>query len=248
MEKLLERMTGLVAAITLLVVALSVCHEFGYFWRIGGGFFQTFLTASDYFTNSVVWVPPAIFTVIGWWNWGSLVKDPTVPTLRQWKTWIVPALITALPIMSMIIFREPLPVLWLIAFVYYWALLFEIFVPVASPTIAYAYELRQFVKLAGPVCAGMVTLGYIDASNNLSGASDPYMLQIAGSKATILRYPVRNFDKGMLVRDPIEQRLEFLKWDDIESIKHSVSMNNSEPASCRWFGFGFSCGSPVMNP
>ena len=45
--------------ITVVMLVMSVSHEYGYFWSIGRPF-QTFLTTTDYLTNGVLGSPLAL--------------------------------------------------------------------------------------------------------------------------------------------------------------------------------------------
>lgn len=64
---LLTSATGIVALLTVSLLALSVSHEWGYFWVVGSHF-QTFVSTIDYLSNGVLWLPFALipFRFLKW--------------------------------------------------------------------------------------------------------------------------------------------------------------------------------------
>ena len=52
------------------------------------------------------------------------------------------------------------------------------------------------------------------AEQDVARKRDPYLLHFK-SGATEPRVLLRNFDRGVLVRNPVENRVEFHKWDDV---------------------------------
>src|SRR5437773_8979157 len=94
MKAFLEHFAAVVGVVTAAILAMSLCHEYGYFWSIGPQF-QTLLTTSDYFANSVLWLPLALFAAYNWIDWWRL-KDVTAQPIdwRKKSTWIwSPALV-----------------------------------------------------------------------------------------------------------------------------------------------------------
>jgi hypothetical protein len=84
----LEHFAAVIGSITIVILAMSLCHEYGYFWSIGPQF-QTLLTTSDYFANGVLWLPFGLFAAHTWIDWWRLKEEPTPP--MNWKkksTWI----------------------------------------------------------------------------------------------------------------------------------------------------------------
>jgi hypothetical protein len=79
----LEHFAAIVGSVTVVILAMSLSHEYGYFWSIGRQF-QTFLITTDYLSNGVLWLPLALFSVINWFDWLRLKEEP-LPKL-DWKT------------------------------------------------------------------------------------------------------------------------------------------------------------------
>jgi hypothetical protein len=84
----LEHFAAIIGSVTVSVLALSMSHEYGYFWTIGSQY-QALLTTADYFANGVLWLPVAVFGIFYWIDWNRLKEEPPAP--RDWKkkgTWI----------------------------------------------------------------------------------------------------------------------------------------------------------------
>jgi membrane protease YdiL (CAAX protease family) len=91
MKEFLDRFATIAAILTFAIVALSVSHEYGYFWAVGQQF-QAFVTPSDYFANATLWLPATILSIWGMINWRQL-RTPELPSKTNWKSWIVPFLV-----------------------------------------------------------------------------------------------------------------------------------------------------------
>ncbi|WP_137043104.1 hypothetical protein [Pseudolabrys sp. FHR47] len=230
----LEKAATFITVSTVLIIALSSGHELGYFYRLGGNFFQTFITASDYFANAALWAPFALITIISWWHWKWVWEaPPSVPT-RDWRTWVLPALIVIPPILVFIFGVESLKLLYLIAFVYLWLVVFEKILPLQGVN-GFPAEIRLLLRGSGPAFAALFYLGYISASGDMIVSKEPYILKLKDAHDSILRVPLRNFDKGVLFRDPVNNRIEFIPRENIESLGKMSFAERGTPLSCRWF-------------
>jgi len=126
--------------------------------------------------------------------------------------------------------------LYLFIVIYFWVLLFERFVPQGKPEIPFSIELRKLLKLGGVACAAMFTLGYINASGDLKRTGDTSIYVIhTKSAGDLKRIPLRNFEKGMLVHEPINNRVEVVLWTDVKSVEKPVTPNSNQSLVCRWF-------------
>jgi hypothetical protein len=69
----LDNFTAGLGAATVVLLLMSITHEYGYFWAVGRHF-QTFLSTSDYFSNAVLWLPAMVVfytdSWIGTCSWG----------------------------------------------------------------------------------------------------------------------------------------------------------------------------------
>ncbi len=236
LQSIIEKITALLAAFTVLIVALSVSHELGYFAYIGGRFFQTFLTATDYFTNAILWLPVAALTAIGWINYDWIWKQTPVPKKKEWRSWILPTIIIGIPVLCFVFLPEGPPTFYFMLFLYLWVLFSNRFISVENAEIALYVELLKLVKIGIPVCVALFTLGYISAKSDLNSFSGAYVIRLTNQGEPILRIPLRNFDKGLLARDAITNRIEFIRWDAIRSVSKPSELDSGMALGCRWFG------------
>jgi hypothetical protein len=74
-NELLDRITGILAAATVSIIALSVCHEYGYFLSVGR-YFQSLLVPSDYSANAIFYLPFALFIAYTWIDLPLFARPP----------------------------------------------------------------------------------------------------------------------------------------------------------------------------
>jgi hypothetical protein len=232
----LARITPFIAGFSLLLVALSASHELGYFAYLGANFFQSFVSVTDYFSNAILWLPFAVATAAGWWNWDWLWESPPKPQLKNWKTWIFPGLMLIVPIVNFVFLEEGIPALYLISFVYFWILFGDHILPSPKQITPVAAEIRKLLKIGIPVCAAMFTLGYINAQNDMKSFSGAYIIRLKDGDRTVLQIPIRNFSRGILVRDVEANSLVFIRWENIDSIAKIYNSHTGQTLSCIWFG------------
>jgi hypothetical protein len=250
----LENFAAIVGVFTLSLLAMSWAHEYGYFWSIGRQF-QTFLSTTDYLTNDVLWLPLTLFSLYGLIDWWRLKEDapPTLDWMRDWKRkstwlWIAGGLLTLIgwvigvtwPISYLSLGTA---VLWVTII---WSYAWRRYLPgnVEAPWDAI---LRQTIRLGPPFLIGMFLYGSVDANRDLTRTDEAYVFQFKGQQDKRLRIFLRTFDKGLLTRNPIDNTLEFYKWDDVASISR-INPGVSRPLAC-WVT-GWMCGSqpPVVIP
>jgi hypothetical protein len=81
----------------------------------------------------------------------------------------------------------------------------------------------------------MFFYGSWDASVDLKRVDQPYAFYFKDSNAPQLRMFLRNFDKGVLVRNAATNNLEFYKWDSIVLVTHHAP-EQSKKMICSLFG------------
>ena len=94
---------------------------------------------------------------------------------------------------------------------------------------------RSMIRFGPPIILAMFIYGSVDAHTDLSRADDPYAFQFKNDATPKQRTFLRNFDKGVLVRDTTEGKIEFYKWDDIAKISRAAP-SLTEFFICRRFG------------
>jgi hypothetical protein len=239
MKSLFESIAAIVGATTFILLALSITHEYGYFYTIGPHF-QTFLSTSDYFSNAILWLP-LMFIVFGWVDWNQLREDrePKKRVLRQWRTWIWPA-IGVLWLLFLTI-NERWPPDWgylacvLIMFFFLWSTVWRNVVALLPPAEDDFIKIgRLAIRLGLPLLAAVFVLGWYNASNDLKRYNDPYVVRLKGSDERQLRIVLRNFDKGVLMKNTLENRVEFRRWEDIAAIEKPIA-SRSRSFACSAF-------------
>lgn len=209
-----------------------------------GSNFQTFVTPSDYFANAILWLPITLILIYIWINWQEL-KAPPLPNRTSWKSWIFPSVVLVLiPLLwfffGTMIFPHPI----LLSGIYLWAILLRYIFPVNdSDTAALFATLRRIVQFAIPIAAATFVFGFIDGNNDLRSYRNPYIFHMKDDNQDELRIVLRNFDKGVLVRDPVKGRVEFIRWENVISIGRIAVATQNVPLSCYWLGLG--CGEVV---
>lgn len=141
------------------------------------------------------------------------------------------------PTLSFYTFLLPLVILWLI---YGMRLL-----PFGDTQSEVLQQGRRALFVVPVVMAFSFGWGISQGQSDLRSFAEPYTFQTkAGERLN--RIVLRTFDKGILVRDVVENRIELLKWDDIAIIYRSAPPRRDVPLSCSWFGVN--CGVSAPNP
>lgn len=237
MKELLESSATIVAALSTLIVALSVSHEYGYFMMVGSQF-QAFVTTSDYLSNAIFWLPVTIIFSYVYLDWRGILA-PLVPKKEDWKTWIGPVLfILGFPIFWVFYGSPSFPVVLLAPAIYLWAILFNRWMAKYKESGERVISLLRIVQFGVPVAAFTFTMGVMDGNNDLQRSTDPYIIQIKDNDQPISRIILRNFERGILVREPPKTRVEFLKWENITSVARISEPMRNDPLSCGWFKIG----------
>jgi hypothetical protein len=102
------------------------------------------------------------------------------------------------------------------------ALLFIFIAPIAT-----GYSL-----LTG-VAAGYHALTRVENVYTLKFKADKISGEVAPENTQLLR----TFSSGILVRDPVSQRVTFHKWENVTSLALRVPAPDSTTLICRWIGW-----------
>jgi hypothetical protein len=227
MREILEKFPGILALLTVILLVMSVSHEYGYFWVVGSHF-QTFLSTTDYLANGILWLPLGLIFIYGnveWWRFKDQNKPPK--DWKKLKTWIWPAIVF-LGYASLFAFAE-WPPNFLIGFsllgvlVFVWSKIWRSLLPDLGIEEPFKSAIENIILVAPPAMAGMFIWGWVNASTDLISTSEPYVLSLVSEPSSHeMRTLLRTFDKGLLVRNPSSNRVEFYKWDDVASISKPV--------------------------
>ena len=96
------------------------------------------------------------------------------------------------------------------------------------------YKKVRTALIAMPVLAVLAFVaGQTRASGAIAAVGEPYKVKMKGGEER-QRVLLRSFDKGLLVRSPTEERVEFIKWDQIEEVTKRSPKDRGESLSCLW--------------
>jgi hypothetical protein len=241
MKAFLENFGSILGAATLALLLMSVSHEYGYFWAVGR-FFQTFLTTSDYFSNAVLWLPVTLVLLYLTTNWKGLTEWRFAPIgFNSQKALGNSALLASLiilPVSAFFFEAFTAPYAYFALYVYLFPLTFlwmrygPRMLPFAETTLE--TQTQNMLLIAPVVIITLFAWGFANGQGDLIRFNEPYTLEMKKGE-NLHRIVLRAFDKGILVRDAIEGRIEFVKWDDITKISRLAVIQPSEPLSCSWF-------------
>lgn len=239
MKDFLDNFGSILATVTIGMLVLAVCHELGYFWLIGYEF-QALLTTTDYLMNAIFWLPFALFFAYTWVDWWRF-KDEPAPKRKKWRErtwteWIWPT-ICFVGISFFIFTMSWPPSSWSIylaiaVMVYFWSRMWRAFAPESFPE-PFNAAARSLVRLGPPAMFAVFAWGWMSGDGDLTKMSDPYIYRFKGRTESELRIPLRSFDKGLLVRNPLTNRIEFRRWEQIDEVS-KPQRERSRSLACYW--------------
>jgi hypothetical protein len=238
MKAFLEHFGAIVGAITIFIFMMSVCHEYGYFWSVGSQF-QTFLSTTDYFTNGVLWLPISVLFGFQWVDWWRL-REEGQPKLnwKKWSSWVLGLVVFLGLGVTAVIVTWPLQFFaWVnIMFVIMilWSRRWRKFLPTTEIDEPFKEIIRQSIRLGPPLAIAMFLLGSVDAEKDLTRSEEPYEFRFKNEDSAQVRILLRNFDKGVLLRNESDHSVEFRKWDDIVVVEKRIA-DKSGPFICWLF-------------
>jgi hypothetical protein len=220
---------------SVLALAIAVSHEYGYF-AIVGSYFQTVVTTYDYLANAVLWMPysAALFGIV------SIIEEqfqkPKIgvrPKLSK-MAWFLCAVV-AVPGAFLWFYGGALPV--------YSAIVILAIGIIYLANLAYAtkyfhisWSLYKFIILIPIVLMFSFSYGVSTGWLDLKKTDDIYFVKLKNDEPRPL-IMLRGFEKGLLVREPMSDKIELLKWDNVQTLSKISSPLRGPSPSCRWFGW-----------
>jgi hypothetical protein len=250
-KEILELSGKAVAAISFLGLMVSGIFEWGYFSIIGSEFLR-FAAVSDYIANAVVWLPASTLSLLlgfaidiiirrteHWQSEEQIIRAAADPVAlkrardRPYKLLMFAAILFAA--IAVIFLPPPLQTpFYVFAVVVLWPrLVVYVFGHVNAPKIGGA---GLFAAIFVPMILALAYFGgRAQANAALSTKSLPTTLQRSGMQEQRVLI-LRRFEKGLLVRDANERRIEFVRWEDIKTVgvdEAGVAMMSN---FCSFFG------------
>lgn len=244
MKSFLDNVAAIIGAATVALLVISVTHEYGYFWVVGSRL-QTFVTASDYFSNAIVWLPWLVFILYFYVDWDVLMGRRKYGFGWNWATYLWFAFIFGLPILGLLLLDE----IWIfgiiIPAILAWLAFFVGRLPYAN-TESETLKLTHRAMVITPIVIVLsFGWGITQGQSALKSFDEPYTIDMKSGEK-IQRIMLRTFDKGLLVRDMTENRIEFIKWDDFTKLYRYAPPERKMPMVCIWFGVR--CPTLVVAP
>jgi len=123
---------------------------------------------------------------------------------------------------------------------FFWLYTWRSFISIPASEEPFDFLVRTLVPSAVLFVIGTFLYGLVDAERDLASFKEPYTFHFKSGEGTQLRIFLRHFDKGVLLRNAIDNSIEFRKWDDVVSINKRIP-DKSGPLICSLFGWN--CGS-----
>lgn len=244
-----EMLVKIGGAFSLTALILTIFHELGFYY-VAGAEFRELMTTSDYFSSAFTWLPETMYfafiagvvtTAFHMPRLNRMYRHPGASTPAWELTLAYTSRFTVIGAALVTMFGPPgiflneYPVLvWLT--VYVWAIVWVYL----SNRLAILEGLpRAFwvLMLIGPV---LITNSYLsgvrEAYIAFMGYPNAYTLEETKANAGRNVIVLRNLDKGLLVRDPVSTRTEFIKWDQVAKLAKVGGGPRAWPLSCEFFG------------
>jgi hypothetical protein len=246
MKTFLDHFAAILSALTVGLLLTSVVHEYGYFLVIGTNF-QALLTTSDYLASAVWWLPPVLsYAIIA--DWKLEDSSPGKVPWKHWRTWLA---IFALASIAFGIIFSPWPpsllsvlVFMLLAMLAWFALykrsaLYQRWYRAFEEQDDLNSIFLRLLKFGPPFLALVFLWGWIQGSNDANSTSDPYLVKFKDRDQAESRILLKNFERGLLMRNAASKRIEFHKWDEVVALEKMPNAK-SESLACL-FGLAAAC-------
>ena len=225
MKQLIENFAAVLGALTVVLLLMSVSHEYGYY-AVVGRHFQTFLTTTDYFANAILWLPLSLFVLWGWVDWSAVTgRRPYLRIDRNWRSWVLPSIFGTFLLLGFFFTFKSIPALILFPLIYVWGTYVSDWLPFKGTQDPLLNQIRGGLITVPVAMACLFAYGYMNGATDLHRVDDIYTLQQKQGEP-LRRVILRNFDKGVLVRDIVQKRIEFIRWDDLSRVTKNCSRSS----------------------
>ena len=243
MKELLDAAPKAIAVASFVVLLITVVHEYGYFFVVGSHL-QAIATTYDYLANALVWLPAAMGAIISLQGieYAISIKDGAIklrsPFYFGWAA-------AALGLLLYLLLGGVTAALAVTLFGGFTTIYFLTRDFKATPERLSNYRLTLLGIYLVPLAFGY---GVTTAYSDLAKSNDVYAVdQKDGQGRPRQLVLLRIFEKGVLVRDLPAERVEFLRWDSINSM--SRLLRTPRPTTgylCSWLNVA--CGRREAEP
>jgi hypothetical protein len=232
--KILEDFGKLLAFSSFVVLALAVTHEWAFFYIIGRQY-QPLMTAYDYLTTTLSWLPASIaimlFVAFGQppQNYGKFIHN-----IHAWQIHMLGVTSIMNALMAFLfnrgVFTPPSSYLLVVVYIF----------SVASNRYIKRLEVigsgtERFLVFYTIVFILLMAYGggLSDAYTALRAKEPIFTLSIKGQVRSAI--VLRNIEKGVIARSPESSRIEYFKCVDIDVFASDASLPTQSDA-CRLLG------------
>jgi hypothetical protein len=242
MKEFFDAAPKIIGVMSFMILLLTVVHEWGYFYVLGWHL-QTVATTYDYLTNAVVWLPATAGILSGA---QFLELTMIVEEDRVRLNTIALIIVSAPPVIGILLylFIGGEGAIWVSSLVGISAVFFLLKI-IPGKWVANDWK-HRFVVVAPMVPLLMLGYGISSGYSDLRKTTDVYAVNHKEEQGTRQLVLLRSFEKGILVRDVPARRIEFIRWESINSISRLLSVERSVGYLCLWFGI--SCRGIDPNP
>jgi hypothetical protein len=233
MKEFFDAAPKFIGVTSFVVLLMTIVHEWGYFYVLGWHL-QTIATTYDYLSNSFVWLPTIAGILVGA---QGLEATMTVEGDRVRLDRLVLIIASAIPAIAILLYfligGQSSPALSISSLVGI-ATVFIITKLVSGKWVAKDRK-HRFVLVAPLVVLLMLGYGITSGYSDLSKTSDIYTVNQKESQSTRPLVLLRSFEKGILVRDMPAGRIEFIRWENVNSLSRLLVTEKSVGYLCVWF-------------
>jgi hypothetical protein len=231
-KSFLDNFAAILGTATIALLLVSVCHEYGYFWIVGSRL-QTFVSTTDYFSNSILWLPWIAFALYAYLDWDVLMGRRRYGFGWNWKTATWFAFIFGSPIAGLFLLDEFWIFSLIIPGILAWVLVASNRLPFSNSDSELERMAYRAMLIAPIVAAISFGYGVTQGQSALKTFDEPYKLELK-DLGTINRVLLRTFEKGILVRDTIDDRIEFINFEQVRRLSRFAPPERKVPVSCSW--------------
>jgi hypothetical protein len=247
-----DKLPQVIAGATFLILTLAIVHEVAYFAVVGWQF-QSLMSATDYLVSALSWMP-LVFVCILMVALLSLTfvrftegRQPTELRSSTDKRFRVLVFV-------MDTFFGPAAAFGFATAAILWGNLYQLYLAeslMALATVAFLFWLSKFQlferALTSPIILLLSLLVNLFIVSFVAGRGDGYLdlttnrnihaVTLKGSPESVNMSVLRLLNAGVLARKPDEQKILFIRWDQIAALSLEFTKLDTRSLICRLVGW-----------
>jgi hypothetical protein len=248
MKWILENGTKVIGLLSFSLIVFTTVHDWGYFSIIGPNF-RTLLSAYDYITNAIEWMPAFFFSfgvttalAFALSSWTDQIPEggygdhKRKQFRRKMATYSGMVLIASLFFLgkSMVQTFPASRVTQIGAAALFFTTLSVFYLAWKDTKLKIRRQIALAMGAAGLACSAYIS-GVEEARSAIEQPANVYKLNLKGNftKSAVL---LRTFEKGVLIWNSDSSTAQLLRWDQIDGLSHIVAFDKVSRA-CRMFSW-----------